>query len=253
LILGAQKAGTSTLTHYLQQQPGYLPGSKKEVHYFDSGAGLLGEVDTYQSGESWYKAHFPLKSSATGKVVFEATPMYLFHPLAARRIQATIPDAKLIILLRDPIQRAISHYHHVVRHGFEQLDIHDAMLAEEEQLKIILSSQDYNNPVFRLYSYKSRGVYFTQILEYLKYFPREQLLILDSSELFTDPVSTLEQVNEFLGIIEPVELADKEAQNVGSYTKDIPLETIDYLSDYFQSPNQQLFEFLGKDLNWSST
>ena len=116
LLLGAQKAGSTSLYVHLMQHPQIIGVARKELHFFDYKSAL---------GSWWYRTNFPTKaemaqrSAALGKPVLtgEASPYYLFHPHAARRIARLLPDVKLIALLRNPVDRAFSHYHHEVRGG----------------------------------------------------------------------------------------------------------------------------------------
>lgn len=116
------KCGTTSLFYYLAQHPQLIPSATKEVHFFDGRVSL--ENDTWALGLPWYRAHFPLKiSMGDGKKAFEASPSYLFHPWAPERIHATLPNVKLIALLRNPAKRAVSHYLHERRKGRETLPL----------------------------------------------------------------------------------------------------------------------------------
>src|SRR5436189_26280 len=118
LILGAQKAGTTALYAYLRWHPQVTGPSFKEVSFFDR---------HYARGERWYRAHLPVRRRA---VVGEASPSYLFHPLAPERVARMLPEARLIALLRNPVDRAFSHYQHEVALGREQLSFEDALAGE---------------------------------------------------------------------------------------------------------------------------
>ena len=117
LIIGAQRCGTTSLYNYLIQHPQIVPSSKKEVHFFDL---------NFHLGQSWYEKHFPEVSDniLTG----EASPYYIFHPLCPKRIFDYDPSVKLIVILRNPIDRAYSHYRHIVRLGHEPLKFEDALI-----------------------------------------------------------------------------------------------------------------------------
>jgi hypothetical protein len=245
-IVGAQKAGTSSLYYYLTQHPQVHGSLNKEVHYFDGG--ITPTRDTYKYGDAWYKAHFPLINKTTKNDIFvDATPMYLFNPLSAQRIQQFNQHSKIIILLRDPTQRAISHYFHSQRHGFEELDIMQALQAEEQRL------ETNNNPKalsFRVHSYKNRGLYLQQILAYQKLFPANQVLILDSDALFTTPNEALVEVYNFLEIDNGYQCPDLTIRNIGSNKNKVDDTVYQYLSNYFKEPNKQLFSSLNKTFNW---
>jgi len=113
--VGAQKAGTSSLYSYMVQHPQVLPAARKEIHYFDR---------HYDKGLRWYRRHFPLRARLSSeRLSGEASPYYLFHPHAPRRIAETLPDARILMLLRNPANRAISHYFHEARVGREKLPL----------------------------------------------------------------------------------------------------------------------------------
>lgn len=152
LIIGAQKSGTSSLFHYLGQHPALRPAFRKEVHYFDGGL---------KNGESWYRSHFCLDSPGGHQAVkaFEASPLYLFHPLAARRIHDRIPGMKLVVVLRNPVERAISQYFHSRRHGRESLPLMEALQQEDERLAAAIRNENYEDESFIHHSYKRRGLY----------------------------------------------------------------------------------------------
>ncbi|MBU0638918.1 MAG: sulfotransferase domain-containing protein, partial [Planctomycetes bacterium] len=133
LIIGAQKAGTTSLHRYLCRHPNVLGPWSKEVHYFDI---------QYDKGTTWYRTHFPswpykcLKDIRRGRrsLAFETSPYYLFHPCVPERVHKLLPNVKLIAILRDPVGRAYSHYHHELRLGYETLPLEEALAKEEERL-----------------------------------------------------------------------------------------------------------------------
>ena len=124
LVIGAQKAGTTALYAYLRWHPGITGPSWKEVSFFDR---------HWWRGEFWYRGQFPLRSGQ--RLVGEASPSYLFHPLAPERVRSLVPEAKLIALVRDPVDRAYSHYQHEVALGREPLSFEDALAAEAERTR----------------------------------------------------------------------------------------------------------------------
>jgi len=209
MIIGAQKAGTTSLHQYLGEHPDVGMPTTKEVHYFDFEA---------QRPLDWYRAHFPLRGSCshTG----EATPLYLFHPAVPARVRAALPDVRLIVLLRDPVERAYSHHNYEVALGFEELSFDEAVAREPERLageeQRILADPGYRSYAFQHYSYVSRGLYSGQLERWFEHFPREQFLVLAAERLFTDPAGTLHEVQRWLGLSEhtPAELT---ARNAGSY------------------------------------
>ena len=120
LIIGTQRGGTTSLYHYLQAHPCIRPASTKEVHFFDT---------KFHKGLAWYRGHFPtrIEQSSVNRLhghslmTGEATALYLFHPHAPKRVAKALPFVKLIVLLRNPVDRALSHYYHAIKHGYETL------------------------------------------------------------------------------------------------------------------------------------
>lgn len=246
VVIGAQKAGTTSLYACLKQHPQLLASYTKEVHFFDGG--LDRDVDNHALGPAWYRAHFPLAHD--GQVAFEASPLYIFNPLVPRRMAGLIPEARLILMLRNPTERAISHYFHARRIGREPLGIMDALLNEEERLAPVLTNRDYKSDVFIHNSYQSRGRYRQQIERFLGHFPREQLLVLGSEEFFRDPERTLEQVFSFMGVAPECRIADLKPHNTARNRDRVEPEVYRHLDDHFQPHNQALYELLGRDFGW---
>ena len=175
LIIGTKRGGTTSLQQYLTAHPDVLePKAAKASHYFDA---------NFSKGWSWYRAHFPLQrwmdqERAAGRpvVVGEASPYYCFHPLALDRIVARVPDVKLIIVLRDPVERAWSHYSYEVARGNEDLSFADALDAEPARTAgaadRIRRGEIDDDRHFRLHTYLQRGLYSEQIQAAHDRFPR---------------------------------------------------------------------------------
>ena len=249
LIVGAQRSGTTSLAAYLSQHPDVESSFFKEVHYFDDG--VTAARNSYQKGEDWYRAHFPLrKRAATSPVLFEATPMYLFHPLAPERIHKLLPSAKIIAILRNPVDRAISHYRHSTSRGHETLPLLDALMAEENRIGTALRDSHFGNDDVRRFSYKARGLYAEQIERYQAKFPRENILLVSSDDLFRAPDEVLNQIFQFIGVQPDLENSDITPRNVSQEVVEVPQEARDYLHDYFREPNQALNLLLGRDFGW---
>ena len=183
LGLGTQKGGTTTLHRLLSQHPEvYLPPCK-EVHFFDQ---------NYGSGETWYRSQF--HNAQPHQQCGDITPFYLFHPDVPKRIHNLLPTARLIVLLRDPVERAISQLFHARKRGFEPLPPAQALAAEQQRL----ASGD---PVsLQKHSYVSRSRYLDQLDRYEALFPSDQLLILRSEDLFEQPNQAWASLLEFLGV-----------------------------------------------------
>jgi hypothetical protein len=205
VIIGAQKAGTTSLIRYLRDHPDVLlePGVG-EVHFFDN---------HWERDELFYRSHFPRTSrlerhaQQTNRTTLtgEKTPYYLFHPLVPERAAKTIPDAKLIALLRNPAERAASHHKMNVNAGNETLPFADAIDAEDERVKpalqaIVEGRAPAGGGPANLYSYVARGRYAEQLDRWSQYYPREHLLVLRSEDLLTDPEQTYASVLQFLDL-----------------------------------------------------
>ena len=249
IIIGAQKSGTSSLFSYLSQHPHLIPSYKKEVHYFDGG--LNPDVDNFNKGLSWYQSHFPLKQHCgNNQITFEASPLYLYNPLVPQRISGLNPEVKLIAILRHPVERAISHYFHEKRNNRESLPVLEAFQSEEERLKPIIDKQDYKNDSFIRQSYKSRGLYYEQLVRYLEHFSMSSILVINSELLFTQPEIALRNVFEFVGVDPDFAIKDLRPRNVGDYRSKVGTDAYEYLIDYFEPHNQKLYELIGVDYGW---
>jgi len=247
LILGAQKAGTTSLHAYLSEHPQVAPGLVKEIHFFDY---------NFQRGVGWYRAHFPtIAERWQGKfrVTGEGSPYYLFHPRAPARAAQVVPHAKLLVLLRNPVDRAYSHYYHQVRLGLEAVTF-DAALEQEParlvgEFEQLLTDDEYYSFNYQNYSYLARGMYADQLERWLRYFPRKQFLILQSERFYADPARALRQVTEFLGLPE-WSPAGFEIKNDGSYPPLDPARRAE-LVEFFAPHNARLFELLNETFDWS--
>ncbi|WOJ95050.1 sulfotransferase [Congregibacter variabilis] len=257
IIIGTQKAGTSSLYSYLEQHPQLAASqhpskswvSEKEVHYF-SGGSQPGD-DYYSKGLNWYRSHFPLRKQLGSHVqAFEATPLYLFHPLAANRIRSILPDVKLLVLLRDPVERSISSYFHQVREQREFLPILEAFQEEGVRLSQSIMESDYNSFDFLYHSYLARSRYREQLDRYFALFPREQIQIHCSEDFFANPETVLRSIFEFLGVDPDFRVPNLEAMNVGSNRGKVDVEVYNYLADYFRPHNKALFELTGREFPW---
>ncbi|MFB2936406.1 sulfotransferase domain-containing protein [Aerosakkonemataceae cyanobacterium BLCC-F154] len=241
IIIGAQKCGTTSLYQYLIQHPQILPASQKEVHFFDL---------NFVRGVDWYRQQFQPVSQ--GLITGEASPYYIFHPLVAERVYKLFPQVKLIALLRNPVERAISHYYHEVRLGCEKLGLLDAIAQEFARLKEetakMLADANYYSYNHQHYTYLSRGIYVEQLKNWRQFFPKEQLLVLPSEELYNQPNQVLNQVLEFLQL-PSYQLTQYDKYNSGEYPEIKP-EIRQQLQEYFQPYNQQLEEFLGVKFPW---
>ena len=216
----------------------------KEVHYFDV---------HFARGESWYRSNFPLRVRDGERwITGEATPAYLFHPKAPGRVAACLPDARFVVLLRNPVDRAYSHYQHERDKGAETLSFEEALEAEparlEGELERQASEEDYFSYNLRHFAYRPRGLYVEQLERWLAFFPIERFLILQSEKLFSDPQPVLRKVLEFL------ELASLGSErfavlNERSY-RPMDRSVRARLTEEYRAPNERLFQLLGTSFDW---
>jgi len=241
LVLGAQKAGTTALYAYLRWHPGITGPSWKEVSFFDR---------HWWRGEAWYRGQFPLR--AGGRLVGEASPSYLFHPLAPERARSLVPGAKLIALVRNPVDRAYSQYQHEVALGREPLSFEDAIAAEEERTRGEAERLAANPRAFSRawwdHTYAARGRYAEQLERWLAVYPREQLLVVATEELGERSAETYASILTFLGAT-PHELEEYPRVFDRDY-EPMRVETRAALAEAFTEPNRRLEALLGRSLGW---
>ncbi len=247
LIIGTERGGSTSMFEMLDQHPQLSASFWKEIDYFTGG---FHKEDDYQKGELWYRAHFPLKRDMrAGNMTFEGTPRYLFHAAAPERIFNLLPNVKMIALLRNPSERAISHYFMSRRKNHEPLPMLEALQRDEQELLAQPLAdprykQDYR---FQRDSYKGRGLYYEQLKRYLQFFSREQILLLKSEDFFSDVGKTLQTVFEFLGVDSGFRIPDAAPRNTGKEKGEVPAQVRKYLDDFYRPHNQALYELTGID------
>ena len=249
VIIGAQKGGTSFLYHLLAHHPLVEPAARKEMHFFDS---------HFDKGIEWYLRGFPHPKSKGGRrtITGEATPSYLSHPLAAKRMAKMVPRAQLIALLRNPVDRAYSHYQMRVRWRQEPRTFEEATEAEAARWRAEGSDtlEDGHNLGYkrRRSSYLSRGVYVEQLLRWSEFFSEEQMLVLKSEDFFEHPVETLKLVLGFLDLPEwePTTSDLQERRHKGGYEQEMDPSTRRRLEEFFEPHNRMLYDYLGVDFGW---
>jgi hypothetical protein len=246
LIIGAQKGGTTSLFNYLVRHPDVLAPLTKEIHYFDL---------HYARGVLWYRGRFPFGHRLRhGALTLDASPYYLAHPLAAERAARLLPEVRLIALLRNPVDRALSHYQHEVRGGRESLSFAEAIEREPERLageeERLLNDPGYYSFNHHRYSYTDRGLYLKQLRRWMAHFPRSRLLVLQSERLFRDPAAADATVQSFLGL-RPHRLLRYEPFYQGTYGRAIPADLRARLVELFEPHNRQLYQWLGEEFDWA--
>ena len=181
LVIGTQKGGTTSLQRLLEQHPGVFLPACKEVHYFSLHS---------DQPPPWYAHHS--QQARWWQRRGDITPYYLFHPEAPRRIKTLLPRVRLIALLRDPAERALSQVFHARRHGFEPLEPAEALAAETQRLA---SGSAYSQ---QKHSYVARSRYLEQLDRYEALFPKRRMLILKSEDLFDHTAMVWDRIQRFL-------------------------------------------------------
>ncbi len=245
LILGAQKAGTTSLYNYLLRHPRVAPAFTKEVHYFTLHR---------DEPEAWYRAHFPRVRALErrGAVTGEATPYYLFEPRAPRRVARVLPEVRFVVLLRDPVERAHSHYQHERARGREPLGFAAALEVEQQRLgaeiERLASDPSYTSTAHQHQSYFSRGLYAEQLQRWRQHYSAERFLILQSETFFADPTASCQRVFEFLELPQHA-LDGLRVVNQRSYPALDPQLRSDLAARYAPH-NRALEELLGARYDW---
>jgi Sulfotransferase domain len=249
IIVGAQRCGTTSMSRALAEHPAVFGALlHQEVHYFDN---------AYGKGLGWYRCHFPLSAPARRSaraagltpIAFESSPYYLFHPLAAERIARDLPSVKLLVLLRDPVERAYSGHAHEMAHGFETepferaLELEPGRLEGEEQR--IMADPAYVSFSHQHHSYRARGEYATQLERLERHFSRDRIHIVDSG---ADPEPAYDRVLEFLGLPNrgqpafPHRNAQPRAPMPGSVRAT--------LEEHYRPHDERLQAWLGHEPSW---
>lgn len=247
LVIGAMRAGTSSLFKHLARHPNLHRALRKEIDFFSN---------DFELGTRWYRAHFSSRFST--RLNFEATPYYLYHPHAARRAASVVPNAKLIVLVRDPVGRAVSHWEHMVRLGFESLSFTDAIEREESRIAAgwseLVQERVARSREVERYSYVARGYYAAQLDAWAEHFPRSSFLVLRFEDLIADTASVLSRIGSFLGVA-PFDASSmrnySQEQRPASYTKAVPTDPRDAdtrvrLSATFALDQQRLSSWLAE-------
>jgi hypothetical protein len=229
LIIGAPKSSTTSLYTYLTQHPDVYAAIRKEIWFFDR---------NYDHGEHWYRGHFVTQHTCarherhTGRraITGEASPSYLTSPDAPARAASLLPDARYVVLLRNPVDRAISHYHMLARVGREAAPIEDALHESSGYIRL--------------------GMYAEHLERWFAAVPRERLLVLPSAGLTAGPDPGFDRVLSFLGLA-PWRPSSFAVHLSGEYpTPDAALRA--RLTQLFAEPNERLWELLGCRWDWDA-
>lgn len=252
VIIGAQKAGTTTIYRWLRDHPDVV-AHNKEIGYFSQ---------QYHRGPDWYRGHFPtvaareqfMKEHGRALITGEATPEYMLDPRAPGRMARLIPGAKLIVSLRDPVDRAYSQFQMNRLREIEPVASFNEALALEDprfaDLEAAPPAQRDDLTARRWTHYLRRGHYAETLSRWFAVFPREQFCILAMDDLAKDRDGTVTTLESFLGLA-PHARDELPAHHAGSYPP-LPNATRDALIEYFRPHNERLYELLGRDFGWQS-
>lgn len=240
IIIGAQRCGTTRFFNLLNRHPQIAFG-KKEIHFYDL---------RFNRGLDWYYSVLP--PCEEGEISIEGSPYYIYHPLCAERIFKCQPGVKIIALVRNPVDRAYSNYHHELRGKWENLSFREALLAEPGRTEGTEERIIRDNGMFcsdhNHYSYLQRSAYYSQLMRYYNLFDHDNIMVIRSEDFYEDEQKVLLETHEFLGL-EPVK------QEVGAFggIKEYPPLDVDLrekLVKFFRPHNVQLEEFLKRDFGW---
>jgi len=252
-IIGAPKSGTTYMYSLLGTHPHVVPALTKEIDYFS-------DMRARRFGPLWYRSNFPSvphmcylsKKYGARMVCGEASTSYLFHPFAPKYMRETLPDVRLLVMLRNPVDRAYSDYNMWLRYGMESLGFEDAVRLEPERTsedrERVMSDSSHRWFGFYRFSYLGKGVYADQLENWFRYYDRSRFLITTTEAMRADPQGSLDDALGFLGLA-PFQADVSKKLNVGSY-KEMSPRTRDELLDYFRPHNERLYRLLGRRFDW---
>jgi hypothetical protein len=252
LICGAQRSGTTSMYRALAQHPAVLkPVLHKGVHYFDTGFG---------HSASWYRGHFPTtfsaarvrRSTGTTALTFESSPYYLCHPLAPGRIARELPGVKIVVLLRDPVERAYSAHAHELARGYESEDFATALALEESRLageqERLRADPAYYSHAHQHHAYRARGEYVRYLREWERLVGRERIHVVDSGVFFARPAEAFAEVAEFLGL--PPDGTIRFEQHNARPRRPLAGEVETHLRAHFRPWDEELAHWWGRRPSW---
>jgi hypothetical protein len=249
IIIGAGRCGTTSLYYDICEHPCVLKAAYDELGFFD---------DNYHLGLNWYRSLFPtsfkknqIKTQTGFAITGEDTPSYIRRPWTATRILSSLPKIKLVVILRNPVDRTYSHYHLGIRsgnekHSFEIVIKNDMEFLEDKKHEKNNKSEYFESTVEK--SYLARGFYAEQLQIWMNKFPREQLLIISTEDLAEEPHDTLTNVFSFLGLPKH-QIRKLHKQKASKYPPMNP-DTRKMLIEYFKPHNEKLYSLLGRRFDW---
>ncbi len=249
VVVGAQRCGTTTLFRLLSDHPDVMrPSFSKGIGFFDL---------EYRRGMRWYRAHFPLRRPAwlfgrrARRLTFESSGYYCYHPLAAERIARDLPGVRVVMLVRDPVERAWSAYKHERARGFEDLDFEEALDREPERLsgevERLRTEPGYRSFEHRHHSYLARGRYFEQVTRLQAALGSDRVRVVDAGRFFEDPAAEFTELTEWLGLPgHPPESVDRWNARPG----DLEPALRRRLEEYFAPHDRALAGLVGWTPSW---
>jgi len=258
VVIGAQKAGTTSLHRMLRQHPQIHMPKTKELHYFDF---------YYDRGPDWYAAQFHPRRRH--RSIGEATPNYLDGPLAKQRVISDLPDARIVVIMRNPVDRAQSHYWHdrrrreLARHARDIGSSFEVALARERPevfAGLVKDDPDEPRPPASRLSYVRRGEYAEQLDPFLAAYPRDRLHLMLLDDLVADREGSLRDLFRFLGVrrrpargIEDshanrFRVRDEGGRMQAAAYPPMSPATREALAAHFRPHNERLGALLGRDL-----
>lgn len=256
LVIGTKRGGTTSLFNYLMMHPGVLglyprPRLQKSTDYF---------FKRFDRGEQWYRSNFhtqAFRDRLAGRLGYEprsgeASPYYVWDPRVAQRAYDVNPDIKAVMLVRNPVERAFSHWQERVHNGVEPLTFEQALDAEEArtagELERMRADPLYYSEAHDWYTYRSRGIYLPQLEHWTSVFPAEQLLVICSEDMYADVQGTFDRVSAFLGL-PPHRLPTTKTFNA-SQRLPMPEAAREELTEFYAPHIRALSDHLGRPLIW---
>ncbi|GAB2522848.1 sulfotransferase domain-containing protein [Nocardiopsis aegyptia] len=250
LICGAQRAGTTSLFKALAQHPAATgPTLRKGVHFFDTG---------YRDDLDRYRAHFPTRTRLRARGgrprvrVFESSPYYLFHPLAAERIARDLPWVRVVVILRDPVERAYSAHAHESARGFEDQPFEKALELEPQRLageeERLAADPAYRSHSHQHHAYTARGRYVDQLVRMERHLGRDRVHVVDHADLFDGTPRALAEIERFVGLRPGPERSP--GRHNARVRDRMPESLRDELAARFADSDARLAEWWGRTPSW---
>lgn len=243
IVIGAKRCGTTSLYQHLVEHPCISRSTKDNVGFFNN---------NFELGLNYYRSFFPMKPKNKYKkhIVFEVTTSYMQESRTAERIFKTLPDVKLLLMVRNPVDRAYSEYNlEKNRQSFDDLAFEEMTRIREED-KNLVEGKNVELFAHGKYHLLRKSMYYQQLVPWLQLFPRDQILILSAEDYDKKTQDTYNEIFDFVGV-ERYEVKRSERVNKGKYSK-MNDETRRVLLDYFKPYNEKFFQLIGKRFDWNS-